>query len=360
MQVGGQRVARARDQQVAAELEVQRFELGVVALDRVGLDALVGGQCAACGRCRAEIDLHAIEQREVVLLVFGAQLVEAVRCGGRHLRGHARQRWIALELLRGIGDVARAGADDEGQRIAAGERQCVALHPHRAAFVQHADLAGVAHAVGQRACRGDAIAAQRELRSVHVGQAQRAAVLALPVGAHAHDDYFSRMAGKRLAVIRHAALRVGDAVHPPVDVQFAHVAIGGSVVVGQIDEDVAEGLIRPHDLVVTRPQRDVVELDVLALELAEEHRADAAVADGQRLALPALRGVRCGLEVAQGQVAGGCRADPRTGDARQQQGTPQHLHAPGLGRPTITPRPWGARYTVPCSSGSAVIDNSRP
>ena len=61
----------------------------------------------------------------------------------------------------------------------------------------------------------------------------------------------------------------------------------------------SEGLERAHFLAVARPQGDVIELQVLAGRLAEQHRADAAIPDRQRLALPALIGIGGRTVVAQ-------------------------------------------------------------
>ena len=361
LQIGRQGIARAGDQQVAAELHVQRLQLGVVAIAGVGGDAGVGGQCAALGGAGAEIEGHAVEQRAVVLLVFGAQGVERLGGGGRDLRRHARQRVVAVELARRIGDIAGARAQNDRQRIAVAEAERLAVNTHRPAIVEHLNLAGVAHRIGQGAGGEQPLSRSRDARPVHVRQTQAARVARLFVRRESQHDHLRRMAGKRLTAVVHAAQ--GVAVHLPamVELQLTRVARRCLLLVPrQLDEHIAKGLVRPHQLGIARPQGDVVELHPLPRQLAEQHRAQPAVADGQSLALPAFVRVRRGFGVAQREV-GRSGADGQ-GGADQQQKRPheEFVHTPTRSRPTITPRPCGARYTTPCSSGSAVIDSNRP
>lgn len=51
----------------------------------------------------------------------------------------------------------------------------------------------------------------------------------------------------------------------------------------QFDEDLAKRLIRPGVLFVTDPEGVFVELDLFALDAAEDHRAEPPVANRQRL-----------------------------------------------------------------------------
>jgi hypothetical protein len=140
---------------------------------------------------------------------------------------------------------------------------------------------------------------------VAVAQFDRAGVLAGYVGAEAQHDHLRRVAGKGLTPEVHALARVADGVHAMLEVEGAPVAGRAGfkcIMPGQVDEQIAERLIGAHRLVVAGPQRDVVELQVLARRLAEHHRADAAVPDRQRLALPAARRIGRRLVVAQRKV----------------------------------------------------------
>ncbi len=132
---------------------------------------------------------------------------------------------------------------------------------------------------------------------MHVGQFDRAGVLAALVGGQPQRDHLRRIAGERLALEPDAAMRVADGVQALADIQPARVVRGAPIVARQVDVQVAERLIRPHRLVVAGPQRDVVELQALARQLAKDHRADAAVTDRQRLFFPTRRRVRRRLGV---------------------------------------------------------------
>ena len=203
----------------------------------------------------------------------------------------------------------------------------------------------------QRAGRLQAERAGFAFGAVHVGQAQPAGVLAGAIGRQPQNDHARRMAGEGLALEGHAGQGVRDAVQALVEQQLAPVALHRPAAAGQFDEDVAEGLVGAHVPVVAGPQRDLVELQVLAGDVAEEHPAQAPVAYRQRLALPARRRVRREPLVAQRQFGGdggGRRACQRR---RQDQRTDQpsawraHVVVPrpqapaARGLPTSTPRP---------------------
>ena len=71
-----------------------------------------------------------------------------------------------------------------------------------------------------------------------------------------------------------------------VDIQAPLVALRRAV--RQVETQVAQVLIAAGIFLVAGPQRDLVELQVLVARIAEDHGAEAPVADRERLALPVL------------------------------------------------------------------------
>ncbi len=94
------------------------------------------------------------------------------------------------------------------------------------------------------------------------------------------------------------------------DIQLAPVR--GYCAVGQIQVQIGQVLIAAGILLVARPQRYFVQLQMFMLGIAKDHGSQAAVAYRQGLGLPVLRR----LPVAERQ--GGCRA--RNRHAYQCQG----------------------------------------
>jgi len=124
---------------------------------------------------------------------------------------------------------------------------------------------------------------------VHVGQPEASGVGAGFVGGELDDHDLGRMAGEGGALVANAAAGVADALHGAVNVQLA--AVGGRVGVLQLDEDVAEGLIRTGVLFVAGPEAVDVELDAFGGGQAEEHASERAVAEGQGLGHPRAGGL---------------------------------------------------------------------
>jgi hypothetical protein len=134
LQVGRLRAGpRATDQQIAAELEVERGKLRVVALGE-GLDPLVGRTLRGGGA--AQVERHAAEEPPVLGDVLLAERVEGL-LGGRgdgRLRGGGRIAACVLEAL-----VAGGGGDEQRRRVGPGDRNLLALGRHLAAGGHHAD-----------------------------------------------------------------------------------------------------------------------------------------------------------------------------------------------------------------------------
>jgi len=170
---------------------------------------------------------------------------------------------------------------------------------------------------------------------MHVGEFDGSGVAAGLVGGEPDDDHLRRVARKRLAPERHAVLLIRHAVDTLREVEFAGVPGRALIVARQVDEEVAKRLVGAHDLGVPGPQADVVELNAFAGNAAEEHGADAAVADRQRFLLPAGGRVGRGLIVTQSQIRrrGGRRSSRRRCGRRRTRGTElgHHLHRHGDG-----------------------------
>ena len=132
-----------------------------------------------------------------------------------------------------------------------------------------------------------------------------------PIRVVTEDHDLVRPAGKGHAVVGHAILGERRRVDAGRDIQLAAVgrvfvavcAAAGSARVGlggipEFHEQVAEisvtsepvlaAIVGSVPVVVAGPEGILIELDPLALRAAEEHRAHAAIADGQGLARPVV------------------------------------------------------------------------
>src|SRR5205823_12456561 len=129
--------------------------------------------------------------------------------------------------------------------------------------------------------RGETAAIGGYLGAVHVGEPQTAGVATGLVGGKVNNHDLRGMTGEGGAQVAHAGAGVADALHRAVDVEFAPIA--GRVRVIQLDEDVTECLIRTSVFFMTRPEGIGVKLNALGAGEPEEHAAEGAVADRQRL-----------------------------------------------------------------------------
>ena len=109
------------------------------------------------------------------------------------------------------------------------------------------------------------------------------------VGRESEDHHIRRVAGEILTQEVHAALRVGDRVDGAADIQFAPVISRRSAIGCELDEKLAEILIRAGIRLVTGPEAIFVELDLLPLHAAKDHRPEPTVPNRQSLRLPILR-----------------------------------------------------------------------
>ena len=89
-------------------------------------------------------------------------------------------------------------------------------------------------------------------------------------------------------------------MHRPFEIEFAPVIRHRAVV--QSDKDIAERLISTGDGLISNPEAALVELDAFLWHAAKQHRAEPAIADGQRPGFP----VRGRLVIPQFGFGGGC------------------------------------------------------
>ena len=313
---------RGRDEKVAAVLVVERGQLRVEAFGEV-LDALVRGQFHGCAL--SEIKSDAAEQLLVIGLVRDVQRVEGLpaRCGDLPFRRAFR---IATEVGEGV--VTRRSGDQQHDFVRVGHGHGPLPGGSRAAFGDDPD-AGL---IFQRALDAISLAA-------HAAHDQRIAAFGLHRGRHRrpharcegnlpgliglqpHDDHPFRRARKNFPRVAHAFACVIHRGRSRREIQNAPVVFYGRCS-GKVDQQIAHGLIRhlfersSHDLRVNEsfgrrivafknqpphlgervrrvgihgvirpacPERAFVQLQPLLVHAAENHRADATVADGQRL-----------------------------------------------------------------------------
>ncbi len=112
------------------------------------------------------------------------------------------------------------------------------------------------------------------------------------IGRHGHTAGAVANPHDRLVVMFEAPFGVGRAVNAGLDRLPAGRGLatgafrGRQAVAAQVDEHVAERLIRPRVLFVANPEGVFVELDLLPLDAAKDHRAEPTVADRQGLLFP--------------------------------------------------------------------------
>ena len=312
---------RARGEQVSPVLEVKRGERGILG-DRAGLHSLVGGSRG--GVAGAEIESNATEEAPVLGDVMGLQRLEALPSHPDHLPG--RRRGVSGDVP--AVPVAGRGRDQNDHRIGAPDRDDAALRRRRPTRRDHLG----AHLEGEGACDpvGRSVGAAQDQGRIALegdrrtlGRAQRHVDSDPPAGVGGQpesDDLVHRrredLAHVRYAVRREArprdcrvevelALVRGDRSECAArDLQLASGGIGhlpdgtrhhprlgqviGLAVLAFEDESAherkrREGLGAVGVVRAAGPERVLVELERLGFDAAEDHRPQAAGADGQRL-----------------------------------------------------------------------------
>ncbi len=151
--------------------------------------------------------------------------------------------------------------------------------------MEEAEAGGEAQAfAADAALEVDAAGLGRVVGGVHGGEPEPAGVGAGLVGGEAIDDDAGGVAGEGGAAVGDAPVFVGDARGGAVEIEFA--AVVGDLVVAELDEEVAEGLVVAGVAFVAGTERVVVELHAFGAGEAEEHAALGAAADGQGLGHP--------------------------------------------------------------------------
>ena len=308
------RTARS-DHQIAAVLNVERDEAGVLRRGGEGPETPVHGQALA--PVRAEVDIEPVEERPVVGDVVFPDPLEGLSLEAVEILPGPPGRVPADVAI--IHEVRGRDEMDRGlPRVRHRERAARRIEPAVRLDLEQGDFAerAVLHGDGQSLqipVRGQTFRLMRRIQADAEGQLLR------PVGGQAHDDDLVGVAGEHLPGEGRAVHHVGDPAQSPADVEVPLV-IGEPLVPGKVDGQVPEGLIRhlaqrnAHEAVhgqrfrlpglageqelpdppevfrcarmgvvvrPARPERLFVELDALAGHSAEDHGAEAPVAHGQ-------------------------------------------------------------------------------
>ena len=348
LQVGRQRARPTRaEQQVAAELEPGRQQVGVGATLPDLRQPFVGRQLAQAAA--AEVEVHAVERHRVLgdLAAVQVAVADRGRLAEREQRcqfgGHRLHRDGAAGRLLGQVVVGRRGEHERhrvgvehpqfGRTTLDGVEQPAAAMQHLHRRRERDPLVRLVP-VGLALHHQERVVAL-DLGTFAAGQPRLHVDGALAVGGDVHDQAVVRHRREHLAGVGHvgdlvggrgdagaqvqAALVVGHllvprerqqqvaerlvAANPALGQELAlHQLLGGAVV--PVEQQRARPLqVPPRAFAVAlhrlaRPQRIDVQLDAFGRRPAEHHRAEPAVADRQRVgpafggsAIPELRRV---------------------------------------------------------------------
>ncbi len=241
------------------------------------------------------------------------------RRGGK-LSHNARVRRIAPPGADTVGQIIRARGDEYGQRVGTLYVQRALGGADTAAGAYHLNLGFVLQAVVQLAAGREPAARAQNRRAVGVGKSDGTGISAAFVGREAKHHHLLGGAGKILAAPGSAVRGVIDGMNGSVDIQAPAVALRSAV--RQVEKEIAQVLIAAGIFLVARPQGYLIELEMLAACVAEDHRAEAAVADRKRLALPVFGG----LLIPQSQPLA-CRRGPEQERADKRTSDSSHDHS---------------------------------
>ena len=252
LQVRGE-IARSRrgDEQIAAELEIERLEIMIRCAVAVGRQSAIRRQVAERVGCVAELQTHTVVERGVVLVVTSKEGGEVASRRRFHpfRRGafgiHTHIGFGVVEARIEVHAVVRVGGEQEGHLIGALHREAAVGVRHRAAFCHRAKAHHIAHAVVVQLCAIDQpiFAFRHDLalgtRIRRVGK--RKVLLTAAVGGEADRQHIVGVGDKRATGVaravgrsevhrgkgridRERALVVADLrlVEPRGDVEFAH------------------------------------------------------------------------------------------------------------------------------------------
>ncbi len=313
LEVGGD-FAGGGDEEVAAELEEEGFEFGVGGFGGGGF-AFVGGECALGVGGGAEVEGDAVEEGVVVGEVVGEAGVVGFLLGVGEVGGDARVRGVAAVVAREVHDVVGAGRDEDGEGVAVGEGEFVAVGLEGAAVVIGEECGFVVEVVGEGAGDGEGIVGGGGFGFVGVGEIDGAGIAGGFVGGEAEDEEIVGVAGEEFAGVVDSVGRVGDVGEGVEDVEVAAV-VGELGVVGEGDGEVGESLVGAEGFVVAGgvgvagPEGAFVEEEVFVGGIAADHGAEAAVADAEGVVHGGFGGVgvpegECGVGGWCGEGGGG-------------------------------------------------------
>ena len=228
-----------------------------------------------------------------------------------------------MPLFGVIHHIIGPGRQHQGQVVAILELDPAVGRRQRPAVVEHDQPGGVLQAVGQRAGDLDLMALRYRGGLVSIRQLERAGVATGLVGGEPDHENFIRVTAKVLPPEGGAAGRIRRARDGVGQVEFPPVT-RRRCVPWQFEAQIAQHLVGAHGIVTTGgvliagPKAALVEHEALDRRVAQDQRAHAAVANGQRL-VHAFVG-RGRFLVPQGQVpgGGGAHAQPTQHPGAQQ------------------------------------------
>ena len=188
---------------------------------------------------------------------------------------------------------------------------------NRPPLIEDKGLGFVVHPVVEDARGSQALPISQHVGSVHIGEPELSRVRSRLVRREPDGKRPGRIAGDEFPLVADAVRGVADGMHATLQVELAAVVL--RVLVPQLDEQVAEGLIRAHIPFIPGPERFLVELDPLVVGLPEDHRPKLPVADRQRLSHP----IDGGFVVPEFGIGGLSRCGHR---GRQREGDECVLH----------------------------------
>src|ERR1039457_2846201 len=245
-----------------------------------------------------------------------SQFFERQPLGGRRaqLAADALMGEIRAPEFRTVGQVAGASAYQHGERVSLFNMDYAVFGSNRAALVEQPNFRLVGQTVVEPACSDKGSPDWGPARCglgirpslagwlphcpggcvVRIRKFEGARIRTGLAGREAENQHLGREVGKVLAVVGATASRVVDRVDGVFETQLTAVRSRVRRAVVEIQEEVGQVLIAAGVFFRAGPQGDLVELEMLVLRIAEDHGAEAAVADRQGLGLPILRGLTVG------------------------------------------------------------------
>ena len=218
LQVCGE-IARSRrgDEQIAAKLEVERLEIMIRCAVAVGRQSAIRRQVSQRVGRGVQLQLHAIKERSVVLVVAckeGGEVASRRRfhplCRGA-FGVHAHIGLRIVELRIEVHAVVRVGGEEEGYLVGAFHRETPVGIRHRAAFRHRAQSHHKVHAIVVQLCAiNQPVLSLRHQLSLGAGVrrvGKREVLLSAAVGGEAHHQHIVGVGDERAARVARAVGR---------------------------------------------------------------------------------------------------------------------------------------------------------